>query len=126
MLCGSGFHFGAGLVSNVDQLEQAADFLDRKAEPAGSKDEAKTADVAFIVHAIPGGGPRRRGHHADLLIEADVFEIAVRPPLSIGALPPFPGYVMPVCAKKHLIPSFVKSDTCDAMKIESIREKKSH
>jgi hypothetical protein len=52
MAFGSRFDLGTGLIPAVDQLKQAADFLDRKAEFAGPKDEAKRADVAFIVDTV--------------------------------------------------------------------------
>jgi len=46
------FHFGAGLGAAVDEIKQAADFLDGEAELAGAQDEAQAGDVALVIDAV--------------------------------------------------------------------------
>lgn len=62
---------GAGTIAITPERQQFADFLDRKAEIAGVRDEAKAVDVSVRIVAIPAIAARSRGHQADLLVMPD-------------------------------------------------------
>jgi len=78
MALGPGPHLPAGLRAVVDEREEATDLLDGEAQIAPAHDETKARNMPCPINTVA----RRRsgwvGHHADLLIIADGFEVAAR------------------------------------------------
>ena len=68
--------------------------LDGKAELAGAQDETQPGHMGFVIDAVAGRRARRVGHHADLLVIANGFEIAAGVPCQFGALQSLPGNVI--------------------------------
>jgi hypothetical protein len=94
MPLGAFLDFGAGLCAAVDESEQAAHLIERKAEFAGAEDETQTRDVRIIVDTVARSCAPGVRHHADLLVIADGFEIAAGQARQFRPLQSFPGNVI--------------------------------
>ena len=60
MIARQPFDLGASVAAAIDQTQQLADLLDRKAEIAAAPDEVQAPDEIVPIEAVPAGAARRR------------------------------------------------------------------
>src|SRR6516162_2990210 len=70
------FDLPAGIGAAVEQAEQLADLLDRKAEIAAAPDKVEAPHETFSIEAVPARAAGRRRQQADALVVADRLDIA--------------------------------------------------
>src|SRR4030095_14608704 len=66
---------GTSVVAAVDQLQQAADLVERETQLTTAADETQAHQQRAIVDAMAAGAARRLRQDADALVEADGLDI---------------------------------------------------
>lgn len=87
-------HLCTGLLSSVDQLQQASDLVNTKSKFPRPQDEAEALDMTFIVSAVAIRVARWLGQQVDLLVIPDGFDVAPRPLGDLAATKVAPDFVI--------------------------------
>jgi hypothetical protein len=87
-------HLCTGLLSGVDQSQQASDLVNAKSKFPRPQDEAETSDMALIVSPVAIRVAWWLGQQVDLLVIPDGFDVAPRPLGDLAATKVAPDFVI--------------------------------
>src|SRR5215469_7689493 len=75
MVEGDGLDLGAGVTPAIDELQQSAHLIERKAELAAAADESEAHQLLLPVAPVARRTARRFREDADAFVEADGLDI---------------------------------------------------